>query len=356
MRHQPASLRAGVRYRNSAAIYAELPASSSTVSEREHPYLGGRSARSLHGPPRATSAVAGHPTGVLDRDLQESIQSGDPILTESVVHAFVRDRESRGRSPETIRCYLESLRGWPELWPESADDLAPALEKARSRSAYSRHTRMNHWRVLGRWAEETFGLPNIAANLPLGRKSGGLPKLPAKADVETLFRTCSTNRELAMVSLLFGTGIRFGEIPFERKLIGSDRFTTGDGKSGSRTLPLPVDVADLLASIGDETHLWLTERPGDPKHDRKPMRPWGLRNMWRRVVARAGVRVTPHQARHYFAVDMLEAGVDLRTIQILLGHGSISTTSLYLALTTDHLSAVVQSKNPLTRLNRRDAE
>lgn len=325
-------------------------------NERSCSYrTSGGSARSHHGPAR-TPTVAGLRTGVLGLQDHQQIPGQDSrVLTETVLHAFVQDLENRGRSPKTVRAYIQAIVDWPDLWPETPRDLTIALEHMDLRTPYSRRVRMIHWRTMSRWAAKEFGLPNVPAKLPIEPQPGNLPKAPTKSDVERLMGECENDRESALVHLLFGTGIRFGEIPFFRSQINGDRFVTSDGKTGSRTLPLPVNVADLLARIGNDTHIWITRRkyPTGRGNSReyRPMAPEGLSIMWRRLAERAGVNISPHQARHYFAVDMLEAGVDLRTIQLLLGHASIVSTTIYLSLTIKHLSGAIHLHNPLTRLS-----
>ena len=330
-------------------------AKTTTLRERIRSYIAsGDSARSFHGPARAT-ATAGNKTGVLEsQDHQQIPHQDSGVLVETVMHAFVHDRETKGRSPKTIRAYLQSIVHRPTRWPRTPDDLALALDKMVDRTPYSRRVRMIHWRAISKFAAEKFGLVDIPARLPIEPQPGLLPKAPIRSDVEKLVNACSDDRELALVRLLLATGIRFGEIPFYRSQIGVDRFITADGKTGSRTLPLPVAVADVLAQIGNDTHIWLSVKKHPTSHGTawqcKPLTAEALRTMWRRLETRADVDISPHQCRHYFAIDMLEANVDLRTIQVLMGHKSINTTSMYLPLTIGHLSGVMDLYNPLTRL------
>ena len=332
---------------------------SSALSECNRLTPGGGSARSLRGPSAPTERSDGvavplrtaqHP-GAGDTGPQSFTPSVPTRrnLTETVVHAFVRDRRRRGRRAATIRCYLDALMHWPERWPETVSDLRLALEHLRTLSSYSRRVYQVEWRVFGRFAERKFGLLNVPAQLTMEPLPRILPRVPIDSDVQRLLDACLDDRERALVRLLLATGIRWGEIPMLRSQIGPGYFDTSEGKSGCRRLPLPEAVAALLSRIGDDEHLWLAQVPRVPRRDGRPMSREGLRALWYRLCARVGVRISPHSTRHKFAVSMLEDGADLRTIQELLGHRSITTTQIYTPLAIDHLARMVDRHCPLKR-------
>jgi site-specific recombinase XerD len=124
------------------------------------------------------------------------------------------------------------------------------------------------------------------------------------------------------------------------------------GKGGKdRDLPLSPTLLETLREY------WRWRKP---KLDMFPTRSLGRRldqpisdkTVWiacSEAARRAGIskRVTPHTLRHSWATHLLEAGTDLRTIQVLLGHGDLETTAQYLHLSRRHLQAV---SNPLDGL------
>ncbi|GAB4197457.1 MAG: tyrosine recombinase XerC [Thalassobaculales bacterium] len=160
-------------------------------------------------------------------------------------------------------------------------------------------------------------------------------------------------RDIAVLTLLYGCGLRLGEalslkrgeapVPGQAALR-----VTGKG-SKTRLVPLlPVvgqAVAAYLAACpyaaGPAAPLFLGARGG-------PLNPRLVQGLMQQLRAALGLPegATPHALRHSFATHLLGAGADLRAIQDLLGHASLSTTQRYTAVDAARLRAVHQSAHP----------
>lgn len=145
------------------------------------------------------------------------------------------------------------------------------------------------------------------------------------------------------------------DIDSQRMMIRVDR-----GKGGrSRDLPLSPALLETLREY------WRWRKPKTylfpSRHSqREPERPLSDKMVWiacQEAARQAGLskRITPHTLRHSWATHLLEAGTDLRTIQVLLGHGDLETTAQYLHLSQRHLQAVVNPVESLTLTRVQDS-
>jgi site-specific recombinase XerD len=152
----------------------------------------------------------------------------------------------------------------------------------------------------------------------------------------------------AMVMTLYATGIRCSELcHLKVSDIDSQRMVIHVHKSkGGRDRD--VLLSPRLLETLREYRRWMKPRtylfPGMVNNWRADV-PITPKVVWKAVNdpgKRAGIikRVAPHLLRHSFATHMLEAGADLRTIQVLLGHAKIGDTALYLHLSRRHLQAI----------------
>lgn len=176
-----------------------------------------------------------------------------------------------------------------------------------------------------------------------------LPKLPKKVprvlDVDEAFRLVEapqTKRERAILELLYGCGLRVGELVglkvSDVDLVESWVRVLGKGKK-ERLVPLGSKARRALEA-------WLQEkRQGKSLFD---LTARSVQRMVRRVGLKAGIAkpTTPHTLRHSFATHLMESGADLRGIQELLGHSSLSTTQRYTQVNVRQLMEVYDKAHP----------
>jgi site-specific recombinase XerD len=165
----------------------------------------------------------------------------------------------------------------------------------------------------------------------------------------------------AMLMTLYATGLRrselcrlkVGNIDSQRMMLRVEK-----GKGGvDRDVPLSNELLETLRAywrwMRPKTYLF----PGTVNNWRAD-KPITTKPVWEAVrdaARKAGIqkRVTPHTLRHSYATHLLEAGADLRTIQLLLGHADLSHTTVYLHLSQKHLQA---APNPLTQIKVSNAD
>jgi integrase/recombinase XerC len=187
-----------------------------------------------------------------------------------------------------------------------------------------------------------------------------LPEFLELSEVESLLTAPDTNtaiglRDRAILELLYSTGMRVGEL-LALDLSDLDRQNAlvkvrGKGKK-ERILPVGGAALSSLDSYLARRHELKCGKPAQAiflsqRGNRLP----DAKSIQRRIekyARAAGIRekITPHMLRHTFATHMLNAGADLRSIQELLGHASLSTTQIYTHVTADRLKRVYEKAHP----------
>ena len=287
-------------------------------------------------------------------------------------------RAERGLSPHTLRAYrrdLEQLAQWlQEDGVTDADTLAPRdvrafLARAHGAAApATRARKLSAIRSFLDWCADHRGDDvNPARVLSAPKKGRRLPRTLSVPDAERLVEASGASggevspksallaRDRAVVELLYGSGLRVAECVG----LDTDRIDLKKGEvrvlgkgSKERVVPLGEPCRDALG-------VWLEERAalrptpdagvalflntrGGRLGDRS------VRRMLRKRALEAGLPgdVHPHALRHSFATHLLEGGADLRSIQEMLGHASLSTTQRYTHLTVDGLMQVHRRCHP----------
>lgn len=165
-------------------------------------------------------------------------------------------------------------------------------------------------------------------------------------------------RDIAVLEFLFATGVRVSELCFLRK--DSINLSSGEIKiygKGSKERLIQIGNNDVLSAISSyysassadiESSGWFfVNRLGQRLSDQS------VRNIVNRYTRLAGIdqHITPHMFRHAFATLLLEEDVDIRCIQQLLGHSSISTTQIYTHVTSKKQRDILTAKHPRNRIS-----
>jgi len=198
-----------------------------------------------------------------------------------------------------------------------------------------------------------------SADLPAPKAPRPLPRPLAAEDCETLIEAPSKRRDASLVlrdrallELLYGGGLRVGEAVALRvrdfSPLRAEVCVLGKGNR-ERVVPLPSAAVDAMQQYLAARQapgllaepLFLNARGGQLT-DR------GVRVILRRRLLEAGIsrRVTPHALRHSYATHLLDHEVDLRSIQELLGHQSLTTTQRYTHVSAERLASVYRMAHP----------
>jgi site-specific recombinase XerD len=191
----------------------------------------------------------------------------------------------------------------------------------------------------------------VEDDIPHGRQPKKLPDVPSQTEVAALLNAVKSPKQRMILTVCYAAGLRVSEathlkpaaIDSKRMVI---RVEAGKGAK-DRYVMLSPRLLDLLRTY------WLATRPREwlfPGNKAgEPMTRHAVEAACReaRDLACIDRAITPHSLRHAFAVHLLEAGTDLRTIQLLLGHRDLSTTTQYLRIAT---SKVCATSSPLDAL------
>lgn len=204
---------------------------------------------------------------------------------------------------------------------------------------------------------------NVAEELLSPKLSKGLPRAVQADEVFRLLEAQIGDdplgrRDLAMLELLYGAGLRAAELVGvdlnDLDLTGRSLRVVGKGdkertvlfgRKAEGALARWLELRGQLGPSADAGDALFLNRTGGRLSAR------GLRRRLHRRVLEVGLgrRVTPHMLRHSFATHLLDGGADLRSIQELLGHASLSTTERYTAVSVEHLREVYERAHPLAQ-------
>ena len=284
---------------------------------------------------------------------------------------FFEDLEQiRGRSRNTVMAYRRDLELFEE-YSRTSQNIPGFYEfmKKRQLSPRSQARVISSLRTYFKFLESRGRQAPALRELKAPKVKVGLPKVLTPEEFRRLYDACETQepartaRNQITLLLLYGLGCRVSELIALnlQDYHETDQWLAVMGKGGKeRAVPLTEHLnQELRAYIEKARPSLMRESTVSILINDRGHRPSRV-DIWRWLAAwsvKAGFDepVNPHRFRHGCATALLEAGADLRSIQMLLGHASIQTTQIYTSVTSRTLTEAIDEHHPLSQLKEPDS-
>lgn len=284
---------------------------------------------------------------------------------------YLTEQRQRNRSPHTLIAYERELRELANLLPATAQparrDFQAAFRQLSQRGLHpaSLARALSAWRQYCDYLVRQGSLKtNPVQDIKAPKKPQRLPRAierdtlnalldqPAKSD-DTL-----ALRDQAIAELLYGSGLRLAELAglnLDDVYLDAGWLNVHGKGNKQRQVPLMQSSVALLQQ-------WLAQRPAQPQETALFTTQRGTRLGSRQIAKRldhwaqqhgSPQHISPHMLRHSFAGHLLQASRDIRAVQDLLGHASLSSTQIYTKLDFDHLAAVYDETHPRARRGKK---
>ncbi len=323
--------------------------------------------RARRGPPKGRGAPAS------GRGRKRRVRKRVPRRLEPLAEAFLLDLTARNLSRHTIDAYRRDLGQFVRFVadvsrvedPTPREFTATAVRRFVASLAASRFARRSVQRKLA--AVKSFARflvarraldanPTVGLSAPKAEKR--LPSFLTRKETERLFTEPRTAepvdlRDRALLEVLYSTGVRLSELVGLRRddvdLDGGYVRVMGKGRK-ERLIPIGRAAVTAVRRYLDVRDDARGER-GAPLFTNGRGGALSGRSVQRIVAKRLGQvsearQLSPHVLRHTFATHLLDAGADLRAVQELLGHASLSSTQIYTHVTTERLKKIYKKSHP----------
>ncbi len=263
---------------------------------------------------------------------------------------YIEDLRLRNRSPRTIETYVLRVAQFAKHWGRSPDQLGP-----NELRGYQQHllARQVSWSMFNQSVcalrflyNVTLGRAEVIQHLPFAKRPRQLPTVLSPEEVVRLLEAALPGRDRTLLDVAYSCGLRLKELlGLEVRDIDSARMVLhirhGKGQK-ERLVPLSPRLLQVLRDY------WRRSRP--PTWLFPGVKPsaaltaGAVQRICKRTAKRAQLakRVSPHTLRHSFATHLLEAGVDLLSVQALLSHSHFNTTAKYLHISMRRLQQLPQ--------------
>jgi len=273
------------------------------------------------------------------------------MKTLDAIDTFLFNCKARNLKPRTNRYYKDTLTRFANDWPELPTEPEP-IEHFLSSIDHTPETKHAYYRAL----RALYNFIEKRQHLPNPMKEVSAPQCPRKImptleidDVVCLINLPKNPRDQALLILFIDTGIRAGEAASLRRCdIGSETIVVR-GKSGERRLPVSVEAREQLLELSQgrspQDHVFIGIKG--------PLTANGIYQIMQSYMRQAGIpgpKLGPHRLRHSFGRAWIMAGGDIRSLQQIMGHASVTTTEQYVSLAQGDLIDKHRQYSPLSRV------
>ena len=280
---------------------------------------------------------------------------------------MLEELQRRNYAQSTVRGYLRIVQDFAQHFHQPPDKLGP--EHLRQYQAHlfqdkklNAGTVQQYVAALRFFFNKTLKRRYLLDDFPMPKRHRKLPEILSPNEVALLIASASNLFHQTILMTLYSTGMRRAELCHLKTTdIDSQRMMVHicQGKGGrDRNVPLSQKLLQTLRVYWR----WMKPRtylfPGTVNNWRADV-PINTKVPWeacRQAAQRAGItkHVSPHTLRHCYATHLLEAGTDLRAIQMLLGHAKLEDTAVYLHLSRKHLTSVTNPLDTISVSNTND--
>ena len=269
---------------------------------------------------------------------------------------MIKEMSLRRFSPKTQKSYLSSVTGLARYFKLSPEKInKQMIEEYMLHVIQDRKLKWGSCNTilvgLRFFYIKMLGLDSLFINIPINKKGSVLPEILSTDELERLFTVMTNQKHRTLLMTAYAAGLRVSEL-VNLKLADIDskrmmiRVHQGKGRKDRYTILSKRLLKELrIYWKMYSPNLWLFSG----RNPEQPLPSGTAQKIYYDAKERAGITKGKciHTLRHCFGTHLLEAGVDLRTIQMLMGHSNIKTTIIYLQLSKKHLSS---TQSPLDLL------
>jgi len=271
---------------------------------------------------------------------------------------MTEDMEIRNLSPNTQLAYLQQVSSFAKYCRRSPEVVGP--EEIRGYQVYVTNERKLAPGSLSIIASALRFLYKVTlkrawvdTEIPLPKKPFILPVILSREEVAHFFESIASRKHRTILMTAYAAGLRISEVT-RLKLTDIDsqrmmlRVEQGKGQK-DRYVMLSPQLLEILRAYWKLTHSTVWLFPGDIPS--RPISKAAVEQACQKARRVSGIKkpITPHSLRHGFASHLLEAGTDVRRIQLLMGHRSLATTARYLKVATTTVCATTSPFDLLPR-------